>query len=282
MRRTTQDQTTLDRLLTYIICFLITMTTLGAAPPSKIQSPSSSSVAETNRDLPGDFHKYYGQRSTLYRDKERKLAKLDIDGDMNYDGTIDNWDPADNGAFQQTPPGLVIGKGELSKLIIRLTPYRVDFRGEAVVTLEVAGINRSKKSGSFSDLDDELSSTGAIKIWRDLTRKELLIDSTDPKKRFYEWVVDDTKYPANLPGIVPRTVYVEGINPSPKFIGDIRILVTVSHRHHGSSRENFSASRKKLLKRFRTSFDHLLLTVNPKPHHKEFVNANAEKVWAKP
>jgi len=258
------------------------MTTLGAAPPSKIQSPSSSSVAETNRDLPGDFHKYYGQRSTLYRDKERKLAKLDIDGDMNYDGTIDNWDPADNGAFQQTPPGLVIGKGELSKLIIRLTPYRVDFRGEAVVTLEVAGINRSKKSGSFIDLDDELSSTGAIKIWRDLTRKELLIDSTDPKKRFYEWVVDDTKYPANLPGIVPRTVYVEGINPSPKFIGDIRILVTVSHRHHGSSRENFSASRKKLLKRFRTSFDHLLLTVNPKPHHKEFVNANAEKVWAKP
>ena len=282
MRRTTQHQTTLDRLLTYIICFLITMTTLGAAPPSKIQSPSSSSVAETNRDLPGDFHKYYGQRSTLYRDKERKLAKLDIDGDMNYDGTIDNWDPADNGAFQQTPPGLVIGKGELSKLIIRLTPYRVDFRGEAVVTLEVAGINRSKKSGSFIDLDDELSSTGAIKIWRDLTRKELLIDSTDPKKRFYEWVVDDTKYPANLPGIVPRTVYVEGINPSPKFIGDIRILVTVSHRHHGSSRENFSASRKKLLKRFRTSFDHLLLTVNPKPHHKEFVNANAEKVWAKP
>ena len=282
MRRTTQDQTTLDRLLTYIICFLITMTTLGAAPPSKIQSPSSSSVAETNRDLPGDFHKYYGQRSTLYRDKERKLAKLDIDGDMNYDGTIDNWDPADNGAFQQTPPGLVIGKGELSKLIIRLTPYRVDFRGEAVVTLEVAGINRSKKSGSFSDLDDELSSTGAIKIWRDLSRKELLIDSTDPKKRFHEWVVDDTKYPANLPGIVPRTVYVEGINPSPKFIGDIRILVTVSHRDRGSSRENFNTSRKKLLKRFRTSFDHLLLTVNPKPHQKEFVNANAEKVWAKP
>jgi len=258
------------------------MTTLGAAPPSKVQSPSSSSVTETNRDLPGDFHKYYGQRSTLYRDKERKLAKLDIDGDMNYDGTIDNWDPADNGAFQQTPPGLVIGKGELSKLIIRLTPYRVDFRGEAVVTLEVAGINRSKKSGSFSDLDDELSSTGAIKIWRDLSRKELLIDSTDPKKRFHEWVVDDTKYPANLPGIVPRTVYVEGINPSPKFIGDIRILVTVSHRDRGSSRENFNTSRKKLLKRFRTSFDHLLLTVNPKPHQKEFVNAHAEKVWAKP
>jgi hypothetical protein len=75
---------------------------------------------------------------------------------------------------------------------------------------------------------------------------------------------------------------VEGITPSPRFIGDIRILVTVSHRAQGSSRERFSESRKKLLKRFRTSFDHLLVTVNPKPHQKEFINANAEKVWAKP
>ena len=166
---------------------------------------------ETRRDLPGDFHKYYGQRSTLYRDKERKLAKLDIDGDMNYDGKIDNWDPADNGAFQQTPPGLVVGAGEMSKLILRLTPYRIDFRGEAVVTLEVAGINRAEKSGEFNNLADELSSTGKVKIWKDISRKELLLDSSDPDKRHCEWVVDDTKYPANLPGIVPRTVYVEEI-----------------------------------------------------------------------
>jgi hypothetical protein len=265
------------RQIALMASIILTITAMHAAPPS-----AAKRVVETNRDLPGDFHKYYGQRSTLYRDKERKLAKLDIDGDMNYDGKIDNHDPADNGAFQQTPPGLVVGKGEMSKLIIRLTPYRVDFQGEAVVTLEVAGINRSNKSGEFKDLDDELASTGTVKIWRDLSKKELLIDSTNPDKRFCEWTVDDTKYPANLPGIVPRTVYVEGITPSPRFIGDIRILVTVSHRAQGSSRERFSESRKKLLKRFRTSFDHLLVTVNPKPHQKEFINANAEKVWAKP
>lgn len=252
-----------------------------AAPQAKKEISPKARVLETDRDLPGDFHKYYGQRSTLYRDKERRIAKLDLDGDMNYDGKIDNWDPADNGAFQQTPPGLVVGVGEMSKLILRLTPYRVDFRGEAVVTLEVAGINRSRKSGEFTSLDEELSSTARIKIWKDISKTELLVDSSKREKRHCEWVVDDTKYPANLPGIVPRTVYVEGISPSSKFTGDMRILVTVSHRDRGSSRESFTESRKKLLKRFRTSFDHLLVTVQSTPHKKEFINANAEKVWSK-
>jgi hypothetical protein len=255
---------------------------LLAAPPASRDITTKGHTLETDRDLPGDFHKYYGQRSTLYRDKERRLAKLDIDGDMNYDGKIDNWDPADNGAFQQTPPGLVVGVGELSKLILRLTPYRVDFRGEAVVTLEVDGINRSVKSGEFTTLDEELSSTAKVKIWKDISRTELLVDSSQPKKRYCEWVVDDTKYPANLPGIVPRTLYIEGISPSRNFTGDIRILVTVSHRDRGSSRELFTESRKKLIKRFRTSFDHLLVTVQAKPHKKEFINANAEKVWSTP
>ncbi len=253
-----------------------------AAPPSNQKISLEERALETNRDLPGDFHKYYGQRSTLYRDKERRLAKLDLDGDMNYDGKIDNWDPADNGAFQQTPPGLVLGVGELSKLILRLTPYRVDFRGEAVVTMEVAGINRSVKSGEFTTLNEELSSTAKVKIWKDISKTELLVDSSQPTKRYCEWVVDDTKYPANLPGIVPRTVYIEGISPSSKFTGDIRILVTVSHRDRGSSRESFTESRKKLIKRFRTSFDHLLVTVQATPHKKEFINANAEKVWSTP
>lgn len=271
-------------MLNFLMAFmLLQFTSLTfAAPPSSQPITPKQGALETNRDLPGDFHKYYGQRSTLYRDKERRLAKLDLDGDMNYDGKIDNWDPADNGAFQQTPPGLVVGVGELSKLILRLTPYRIDFRGEAVVTLEVTGINRSVKSGEFTSFDEELSSTAKVKIWKDINKTKLLVDSSKPAKRYCEWVVDDTKYPANLPGIVPRTVYVEGISPSTKFTGDIRILVTVSHRDRGSSRERFTESRKKLLKRFRTSFDHLLLTVQEKPHKKEFINANAEKVWSSP
>ena len=47
----------------------------------------------------------------------------------------------------------------------------------------------------------------------------------------------------------------------------------------GGTRKGFAASRKKLFKRFRTSFDHILLTVSGTPHRKEFVNANAERVW---
>ena len=46
--------------------------------------------------------------------------------------SIDNDDPADNGAFQQTPPGLVVGVGEMSKLILRLRPYRLDFKGRGL------------------------------------------------------------------------------------------------------------------------------------------------------
>jgi hypothetical protein len=254
------------------------MPLLAGPPPGGAEIPRERGY-ETSRDLPGDFHKYYGQRINYYKDAERRIAKLDLDADLNYDGTIDNSDPADNGAFQQTPPGLVVGVGEMSKFVLRLNPYRVDFKGEAVVTLEVAGINRGDKSGSFDSLESELSSSGQVRIWRDASKTELLIDSRDPSKRFHEWVVDDGKYPANIPGFVPRTFYVEGVKRSGAYMGDVRVLVTVSHRADGGAREGFLASRKKLFKRFRTSFDHILVTVAGAPHPKEYINANVEKVW---
>jgi hypothetical protein len=256
---------------------------------------------ETGMDLPGDFHKYYGQRVNSWRDSEKKIAKLDLDADMNYDGTIDNDDPSDNGAFQQTPPGLVVGKGELSKFIIRLDPYRVDFLGEVVVSLEVAGINRANRNGTFESLDQELASVGHIRVWRDASKTTLLLDSSDPNMRYCEFVVDQTVYPANLPGIVPRTVYVEGLSASPQFLGDIRLLTTVSHRKRGGERgvpyvyedpkgvvteqpapAAGPESGPRFLKRFRTSFDHILLTVTDFPAQKEYINNNAEGVWIAP
>ena len=237
---------------------------------------------ETNRDLPGSFHRYYGQRVNYYKDTERRIAKLDLDADLNYDGKIDNSDPSDGGAFEQTPPGLVVGVNEMSKMVLRLTPYRVDFRGEAVVTLEVSGINRGDKSGEFESFEDEQATVGHVKIWRDAARTELLVDSRDPARRYHEWVLDDAKYPANIPGIVPRTFYVEGAGASGAYLGDVRVLVTVSHRDRGTSSETYAESRKKLFKRFRTSFDHILVTVNSSPQHKEFINANSDKVWVTP
>ena len=103
---------------------------IGAAPPAE------RAGVETQMDLPGDFHRYFGQKTNQWKDSERKIAKLDLDADMNYDGTIDNDDPRDNGAFQHTPPGLIVGVGEMSKFIVRLFPYRVDFRGSVVVGLD--------------------------------------------------------------------------------------------------------------------------------------------------
>jgi len=249
-------------------------------------------------DLPGDFHKYYGQRVNSFRDGEKKIAKLDLDADMNYDGTIDNDDPADNGAFQQTPPGLVVGEGELSKFVLRLSPYRVDFRGEVVVAIEVAGINRGNRHGTFASLEEEMFSTGHIRVWGDPGKTRLLLDSRDPARRYHEWVLDESVYPANLPTTVPRTVYVEGVASSPSYLGDVRLLVTVSHRKQGGSREDLiydeggkavvaagpagPPSHPRFFKRLRTSYDHVLLTVSHFPAQKEFINNNAEGVWHAP
>jgi hypothetical protein len=263
---------------------------------------------ETEMDIPADFHKYYGQRVNQWRDTERKIAKIDMDADLNYDGTINN-DTAsgDNGAFESTPPGLMVGVGELSKLVIRVAPYRIDFEGEVVIALELAGVNRAVKSGQFDSFDQEKASTGRIRVWRDAAMTELLLDSGDPEKRYCEWVADDRVYPANLPGIYPRVVYVEGVSVAPSrgldgkevvsenaivsekgvvegagqagYSGDLRLLITASHRPKGSGRENYPEYRKKLIKAYRTSFDHMLFTVRSTPQTKDYINNNAEGVW---
>ena len=253
---------------------------------------------QTEMDLPGDFHKYFGQRVNQFRDSERKVAKLDMDADLSYDGVIDGSDPADGGAFEQTPPGLVLGREELSRFLVRVNPYRIDFDGEAVLTLEVAAINRDAASGKFDSFEKEVAATGRIRVWKNADRKELLLDSGDPNRRFVEWVADHRAYPANLPSIYPRFFYVEGVKPSPKHKGDLRILVTISHRNKGESRESaygrwVAASvgvkevappsdagyKQSLVKSFRTSFDHILLTVSDLPHEKVFVNNNAQGHW---
>ena len=247
---------------------------------------------QTNKDIPADFHKYFGQRINSWKDRERQIAKIDMDADMNQDGMIQNDDPADGGAFEATPPGLILGEGELTRFIIRLWPYRVDFEGEVVVTLEVEGINRGAKSGEYPSLDEELASTGHIRVWRNKDKKDLLLDSKDPSKRAFEFTTDYSTYPYNLPITVPRFVFVEGVKTSPLYTGDIRLLLTVSHRGPGeASPYALTASKDPLpiepekrigIKSFRTSFEHMLITVQPKPEPKEFINDNNEGVWVAP
>lgn len=273
----------------------------AASEPSAAEQAGLGQGFETELDLPGDFHRYYGQRVNMWRDTERKIAKLDIDGDLNYNGTIDNNDPGSNGAFEVTPPGLIVAEGEMTKIVIRLDPYRIDFQGEMVLTLEVAGINRAVSSGRFESFEQEVTSTGRIRVWRDASRRHLLLDSADPERRFVEFVADETHYPFNLPGVFPRTVYVEGVSVAPAlrgrgysgkdarfgkstlgegaYSGDLRLLATVSHRDRGVTRESYQQYRQRAVKSFRTSFDHLLFTVLEHPQEKEFINNNAEGVW---
>lgn len=271
----------------------------AAGIASAQEKPSDVFSGQTNKDVPADFHKYFGQRVNSWRDRERQIAKLDLDADLNQDGVLSNTDPADGGAFEATPPGLLLGEGEMTRLVIRLLPYRVDFDGEAVVTLEVEGINRASRTGEFQSLDDELAAMGHIRVWRDNTKKQLLLDSRDPGKRLVEFSTDYKTYPYNLPLAVPRFVFIEGVKSSPVHIGDIRLLGTVSHRSPYTQQRlaaeiakvstapkepvEVAPEEKKLgVKSFRTSFDHMLITVQKEPKLKEFINGNNEGAWIPP
>jgi len=239
-----------------------------------------SKGGDTHEDLPGDFHPYYGQKLNRYRDKTRKIAKIDIDADLNMDGVIRQGDPQDGGAFETTPPGLILGVGEMTKIVMTVIPYRVDFQGDVVVGLEVSGINRASETGVFSSFADEQKSVAHVRVWRDAERKELLLDSADPDKRLKEFSISSNRYPANLPSAIPRTVYVEGVKAAGKYLGDLRLLATVSHRDQGEQKQaQGAAAPSPPLKLFRTSFDHILITVSEKPAKKEFVNNNSEGVW---
>lgn len=236
---------------------------------------AGSKELQTDLDLAGDISRYFGQRANLYRDNNRKLAKIDLDGDLNYDGVINNEDPADGGAFESTPPGLVVGVGEMSKLVVRLTPYKIDYQGRAKVKLQVDGINRDNKSGKFAD-GEEKNGMGHIVVWRDASKKEKIVDSRDPNLRSFEWTLDE-RTPANLQ-IIPRTLYVEGISASPKHSGDIRLLISV-YDDNPNYDINPKMDPRRWVKTFRPSFDHMLLTVRAQPQEKNFINNNAEGVW---
>lgn len=156
---------------------------------------------------PGYFHK----------GKHWRVGKVDLDGDLNYDNIVAN-DATDCGALETSPPGLVVGKGEMTKLVLRIAPNSITDESrrshpevninfdKLVVSLDVRGINLSDKRGRFASFDEEVSRSGRIKVWSDENRSQLLLDSGDLNKRRIEW-------PMNL-AEAPYSVYVEGVTPA--------------------------------------------------------------------
>ena len=191
------------------------------------------------------------------------LSKIDLDADLDYDGSFDNDASTGQGQHEYLPPGLELGAGEVSRLLVRFKTYELDFTGKLLVSLEAAEVNRNATSGEGA------MSAGQIRVWRDQQRKELLIDSADPAKRRFEWTYDREK----RSGGIPRTLYVEGVKVSPQFEGDLRLLLSASHLADGDAAGTPSSL-------YRAAFDHLLLTVREKPIEKEFINNNVEGVWS--
>jgi len=164
-----------------------------------------------------------------------------------------------------------------------------------VVTIEVVGVNREVQSGLFESFRKEREAVGRIRVWRDDKKKELILDSGVASKRIFEWRVEDRYFPENLPGGIPRTLYVEGVSKSGHYLGDMRLLLTVTWRDRTiKSREKFihptvgtPASVKKHAKpnvnianvSYRAAYDHILFTVKDEPQEKEFINNNVERVW---
>lgn len=196
-----------------------------------------------------------------------RLSKIDLDADLDYDGTLNNDSSSDQGQHEAVPPGLELGVAEVTRLLVRFKTYEESFTGSLVVGLEVSGINRDSASGAFASGGDE--SLGRIRVWRDQARRELLLDSGDPAKRRYEWRYD----PEKRFGGIPRTLYLEGVELSPKFEGDLRLLLTATHKAEGAVGEEVSSL-------YRGAFDHLLVTVRKEPVEKEFFNNNVEGVWS--
>lgn len=139
------------------------------------------------------------------------LGKMSISADLNRDGFIST--RGDNNT-KVTPPGLLIGTNEMTKLLLSCIPDptslppkvgspKVNMKyHKLALILDIRGVDLGVKSGKFKSLDREIEKCGRILVWADKTRQHLLLDSSDPLRRRLVWAYADS---VPLPH-----VYVEG------------------------------------------------------------------------
>lgn len=142
------------------------------------------------------------------------IGKVKISGDVNYSKTIDGTDAALGNHPKRNPYGLIIGAGEMTKLLLTCQPNpdRQSTVGKPkvrlpfpilVASLEVRGINLGDKKGRFPTFEDEVANCGRVLVWLDHTKKFLLLDSSDPQRRRIDW-----PYSTHVP---PERIFVEGV-----------------------------------------------------------------------
>jgi hypothetical protein len=163
------------------------------------------------------------------------LGKVQIRGDVDYSTHIDSADIALGNEAKRNPNGLIIGAGEITKLLLTCQPNadRQSTVGEPkvrlpfpvlVASLELRGINLANKKGRFASFEEEVASCGRVLVWLDHTKRYLLLDSSDPARRRVEW-----PYASSVP---PERVFVEGIKatqPGSAFI--VTLELDDSNRH---------------------------------------------------
>jgi hypothetical protein len=142
----------------------------------------------------------------------KPLGTVSINADFNYDGLIRG---AEGRNLKMTPPGLVIGSDEMTKISLSSVPdpiwlptlgdpkVNMKFHKLALI-LDVRGVDLGKKNGQFRSIEKEIEKCGRVLVWADKTRKHLLLDSSDPSRRRLVWAYADS---------VPlQHVYVEGVD----------------------------------------------------------------------
>ena len=150
--------------------------------------------------------------NTVVNRKARNTAigRVDIDSDLNYDGVITN-DGSEGGDEESSPPGLIIGHKQMTKVVFRITPYgspnQMETEAEKVVcSLEVRALNQSRSNGHFASEEAATKASGHLRVWSDDKRSKLLLDSRDKGKCRIEWKINAADAPA--------FVYVECAEPS--------------------------------------------------------------------
>ena len=152
-----------------------------------------------------------------WNQQSNPLGRVQIEGDVNFSGQIDDSDTAMGNEPKKNPHGLIVGDGEMTKLKLTCQPnaYRQRQVGEPkvkmdfyklVTVLDIKGVNLADKKGRFVSFEDEIDSCGRVLVWLDSTRRQLLLDSSDPARRRVEW-----SWSSSVP---PERVFVEGVVPT--------------------------------------------------------------------